>query len=95
MPGGDKTGPMGEGPLTGRRMGNCTGADNTGFFGRGAGRRNFGGGMGRGNFGRGRGFNRFGGSYQDNSDGGLISSLMNRISALEEKLENAVRKNKD
>jgi hypothetical protein len=36
MPGGDKTGPMGEGPMTGRRAGICAGASE---FRRGGGRR--------------------------------------------------------
>ena len=59
MPRGDKTGPNGIGPMTGRQMGYCVGNDRAGFetpvsgFGRG-----FGGGFGRG-FGRGMG-NRFG-----------------------------------
>ena len=57
MPMQDKTGPQGEGPLTGRQMGNCPGAKpkRTGFFGRlgrGAGR---GAGKGDGR-GAGRGF---------------------------------------
>ena len=49
MPGMDRTGPLGQGPLTGRGLGPC---------GAGAGfRRGFGRGMGRG-FGRGFGFRR-------------------------------------
>ena len=54
MPRGDGTGPMGMGPLTGRRMGRCAGAGYPGnacgggwFFGRGFG---MGRGMGRGVF---------------------------------------------
>ena len=46
MPAGDRTGPTGAGPMTGRRMGVCTETANVGFgrgCGRGAGR-----GMGRG-----------------------------------------------
>ena len=52
MPRGDRTGPMGQGPMTGRRMGYCTGADVPGYAstpGRGMG---FGGG---GGWGGGRG----------------------------------------
>ena len=44
MPRGDRTGPMGQGPMTGRRMGYCTGSDVPGYAsapGRGMG---FGGG---------------------------------------------------
>ena len=50
---GDRTGPMGQGPMTGRAMGFCTGYDSPGYT------KGFGGGrgMGRGfGFGRGRGF---------------------------------------
>ena len=45
MPGGNKTGPHGEGPMTGRRLGFCAGNDLPGFdnipgnFGYGHGRR--------------------------------------------------------
>ncbi len=58
MPRGDRTGPIGQGAMTGRAMGFCNGYDTPGFtkgFGQGAAR---GGGMGRrgGGFGRGRGF---------------------------------------
>ena len=54
MPRGDGTGPRGQGPKTGRQMGNCEGAEP--IYGRGMGR-GFGRGIGRG-FGRGigRGF---------------------------------------
>jgi hypothetical protein len=59
MPGGDRTGPDGIGPQTGRRLGYCSGYDSPGYtkgffrcgFGYG---RGFGRGYGRG-FGRGRG----------------------------------------
>ena len=56
MPGGDRTGPMGAGPRTGRAAGYCGGYDMPGYanpvpgFGRGMG---FGRGFG---FGRGRGW---------------------------------------
>ena len=32
MPRGDRTGPLGEGPMTGRRMGYCAGEDQPGFM---------------------------------------------------------------
>jgi len=55
MPGGDRTGPWGLGPRTGRAAGYCTGYNMPGYtkpgFGRGRGR-----GFGRGFWGRGRGF---------------------------------------
>ena len=50
MPRGDSTGPAGQGPMTGRGMGFCTGFNIPGFMNPGFGR-----GMGKG-FGRGRGF---------------------------------------
>jgi len=62
MPFGDRTGPEGKGPMTGRRAGDCSGDDSGnrivaqgwGFGrGRGAGR---GFGRGGGGWGRGRGF---------------------------------------
>lgn len=52
MPGGDRTGPMGEGPMTGRAAGYCVGAGQPGFMTAGPGM-----GLGRG-MGRGRGFGR-------------------------------------
>ena len=55
MPGGDKTGPQGEGPLTGRGLGPCNESDEsdkkkkkTKNLGRGLGRRGRGRGRGRG-----------------------------------------------
>lgn len=50
MPGGNRTGPHGDGPMTGRRMGYCVSNNNPGS-------ENFPGGYGYG-FGRGRGFGR-------------------------------------
>jgi len=51
MPGGDRTGPMGMGPMTGRGAGYCAGFSVPGYMNPG-----FGGGwFGRGWFGRGRG----------------------------------------
>ncbi len=63
MPWGDRTGPFGAGPRTGRGLGYCAGNTVPGYmvggpgwgFGRGWGR-GFGRGWGRGWFGRGRGF---------------------------------------
>jgi len=50
MPGGDKTGPQGEGPLTGRQAGYCSGSEQPGYTGAGYGRP----GYGRRSFWRGR-----------------------------------------
>ena len=67
MPRGDKTGPQGEGPMTGRRLGFCIGNDRPGFdstpgnFGRGFGQ-GFGRGYGRGGrmgYGFRHGYGRF------------------------------------
>jgi hypothetical protein len=50
MPQGDRTGPMGQGPRTGRVLGFCSGYDTPGYA------KGFGGARGRGfGFGRGRG----------------------------------------
>ena len=64
MPRGDRTGPRGDGPMTGRGAGYCAGNDRPGFassafgggFGRGMGR-NYGQGRGMG-YGQGRGYGR-------------------------------------
>jgi len=75
MPGGDRTGPNGLGPMTGRAAGFCAGYSVPGFtnpifgrggFGRGFGR--FGGGRGRGfrNMYYSAGFTGFGGDYYPN-----------------------------
>ena len=59
MPGGDRTGPLGQGPMTGRGFGYCSGSAQPGFtspgYGRGLGR-GWGRGTGRGFWGRGRGY---------------------------------------
>jgi len=52
MPGGDRTGPMGMGPMTGRQAGLCAGFNVPGFMNRGFGF--FGRGRGGGGGGRGR-----------------------------------------
>ncbi|HOO98284.1 MAG TPA: DUF5320 domain-containing protein [Bacteroidales bacterium] len=62
MPRGDRTGPIGQGPFTGRGLGYCTGFDSPGFT------KGMGAGMGRGGgYGRGMGyvggFGRGGGRY--------------------------------
>ena len=64
MPGGDRTGPGGMGPMTGRRLGYCAGYDAPGYvnpapgfgLGRGRGWGWWGGGRGRGWGGGGRGW---------------------------------------
>lgn len=82
MPAGDRTGPLGHGPLTGRRMGYCSGNEQTGYtigaFGRGLARGFRGGQKGRGGFSR---FRNFG--FAQNSD----DSEQNRKRVLENELE--------
>ena len=61
MPGGDRTGPWGAGPMTGRAAGHCAGYGRPGFmnpqFGRGHGSGGgWAGAHGRGGFGGGRGW---------------------------------------
>lgn len=58
MPRGDRTGPAGQGPMTGRGLGYCAGYNSPGFtrgygmgMGWGGGRRGYGYGYGRGYFG--------------------------------------------
>ena len=94
MPGGDRTGPEGHGPRTGRGLGDCNSDDvRKGFsdfpfqgrlYGRGFRRsagRNFGAG-----FGRGRGAGRYNDERRSES-GSLFSSLKNEIRFLKNKLE--------
>lgn len=102
MPGGDKTGPQGNGPMTGRALGYCAGNDSPGF----ASGQGFGWGRGRGAFGArrgwfGRGFRWGYGAQgylpnQDAQDRNVQSQdaikqemdmLRKRLSQLEKKLE--------
>ena len=105
MPRGDRTGPFGEGPMTGRRMGYCTGNDHPGFdsprsnWGRGYGRR-FHGSKG---FGRGAGYgfmhgfeNYYHGGVSNVSEKTLIENeiriLKDQLSGLEDRLSNIEEK---
>lgn len=56
MPGGDRTGPNGNGPMTGRRMGYCRDNDSIKGAGQGYGYGRGGGFRNGSGFGRGRGF---------------------------------------
>lgn len=87
MPRGDKTGPMGNGSMTGRRMGNCAEDNNSrfGFFGRGFGF-NRGQGLGSGrNAGRFSGFGNSGVSDKTTLENG-IRVLKDQLSSLEKQL---------
>lgn len=82
MPAGDRTGPTGPGPGSGRAFGYCYGFDSPGYTkgpGRGMGRGfGFGRGMGRGRgFGRGWGWG-FAAPYQGNMPGYPWRSAMNK-----------------
>jgi hypothetical protein len=87
MPRGDGTGPMGQGPMTGRGMGYCAGYSGPGYMSPGPG-------MGRG-MGRGMGWRRFWstapnyGSYQPRITKSQESAMLkDEKSALEEELKN-------
>ena len=78
MPGGNRTGPMGQGPRTGRGAGDCGDRDEAGFT-TAPGRRGFFGGRGGGaGRGRGRGFGA--GRLR-----ARIEALENRLARLEQK----------
>ena len=100
MPRGDRTGPSGNGPMTGRQMGYCNSNDQagntTGFggfvrglgrgfgFGRGSG---FGRGFGRG-YGNGRGAGFANGNYYDNSVSNVSEKTMveNEINSIKDQM---------
>ena len=100
MPGGNKTGPDGRGPMTGRRMGYCNDNEHPGSFnsnsnrsfgfGRGGGR-GFGRGYGRG---RGDGFQyRFGNGFRYGNR--LFSDSSAEIFSDKSQIENEIRIVKD
>lgn len=84
MPGGDKTGPMGQGPMTGRRLGICGGFNRTGFMGN-----SFGGGFGRG---RGMGFRRisqpFFGQYSPENESDILHAQAEELKSSLKDIEN-------
>jgi hypothetical protein len=83
MPGGDRTGPLGVGPRTGRGAGFCSGNSIPGFMNSRIGFRRS---LGRGrNFGRGRGFWRFSNYDSYNSPRYLDPSLNLQTTKEEEK----------
>ena len=101
MPRGDRTGPYGEGPKTGRGMGYCTGNEHPGFANT---HPNWGGGFGRrirGGYGAGFGFRQgYGnvspGNIADVSEKTLIENeiriLKDQLSALEDRLSKTKEK---
>ena len=95
MPRGDRTGPLGDGPMTGRQLGYGAGYDSPGFT------KVPGGGLGRGFRGRGRGFfwsrqnvapEDMPGSLSRTDELGTIKSemrdLKNTLSSILERLDN-------
>ena len=79
MPRGDRTGPLGEGPLTGRRMGYCAGEDQPGYM------FNTGFGVRRGRSqgaGFGRGYRRYMGSSPFQASENIDSTSTNQINVL-------------
>lgn len=65
MPFGNRTGPLGQGPMTGRGLGYCAGYNRSGYAYPG---------LGRGWFGRGRGWGRAGYGYPAWDDWGYYPS---------------------
>jgi len=90
MPRGDKTGPEGQGPMTGRGLGFCAGFPNPGFvnnfFGRGiGGNRVFGRGLGMG-FRGGRG--QFGNYYPYQNPSSQVLSKKDELNFMEAQAKN-------
>ena len=92
MPRGDRTGPFGEGPRTGRQMGYCVGNDHPGFmYQHSGGRGRLGRGF-RGGFGYRHGYGNY--NYEANipdvTEKSLIENeiriLKDQLSSLEERL---------
>lgn len=100
MPGRDRTGPLGQGEMTGRGLGLCNG-ENTNLYGSGLGR-----GLGRGirrgagmGFASRRGFGRYtAGFYETKTDKELLTEeknwLENRLNAISQQLSSLSEKNK-
>ncbi len=96
MPGGDETGPMGQGPFTGRGLGNCLAygipalAGAAAFFGFGRKRGWFGRGAGRGfgaGFARGLGFGRgYGWSSDAPSKDDELNALKQQAKTIQDKI---------
>jgi hypothetical protein len=90
MPQGDGTGPMGQGPMTGRGMGYCAGFNMPGFANAGFGR-----GLRRG-FGRGFGFRRFPQSVEltAEQERKILEAELAEVEAEKKELEKALKKTK-
>ncbi|SHH82478.1 hypothetical protein SAMN02745135_02295 [Caloranaerobacter azorensis DSM 13643] len=101
MPRGDRTGPMGAGPMTGRKMGYCAGYDVPGYMNAGYGRgygRGFGRGFGRfcrRGFGFGRGFGWRAFAYNAPSKEELKGYINEEIRFLKDQLDSLEKRLKD
>ena len=100
MPQGDRTGPMGQGPGTGRALGFCSGYDTLGHtkgFGAGRGRGpGFGRGRGRGmGYGRGRNSGGTGTGFFHNSYLTPSMSKNDEIKLLKSQMDSLKRTQKD
>jgi hypothetical protein len=95
MPGGDRTGPLGQGPMTGRRAGFCSGNNRPGYANPGFRRDR---GFGRGYWRRGRGFwrrdyypdpifSRYQDTYQQPSAADEKAYLEDMVKSLEAELK--------
>ena len=85
MPGGDRTGPVGAGPMTGRGAGYCNGFNRPGGFNAGAG-------MGRGRRSMNNRAGRPGYQFRENFSGEVdkdteIAELKNQLKNIETKLD--------
>lgn len=83
MPGGDQTGPLGEGSMTGRRMGVCAGLETAGYVRRFAGR---GFSSGRGRCGFKSGF----GNQQVTSSVSQLDLLKNELDQINQRIDTLV-----
>ncbi len=93
MPRGDRTGPNGAGPRSGRGLGFCNGNNVAGFQNNGFGHGGFGAGRGFGR-GFGRGMGRGFGGYYENETVSEVNSLKKEIAELKESLKSFLNKDK-
>ena len=108
MPGGDGTGPIGRGPMTGRALGTCAGYPNPGYYNPGYGQgygRGRSRGIGRGLWGRGRRF-----WYRENIDmpfnqpriedektylENMVKDLEEELKSVKDRLQNLIKEKKE
>ncbi|KPL06443.1 hypothetical protein AMJ86_08525 [bacterium SM23_57] len=94
MPGGDRTGPWGQGPRTGRALGFCAGYDRPGYMSPGWGR-GFGGGRGWGRgFGAGRGGRPWGGGRGRVWGGGRAEYFKSAVKEITKRIDELSKEEK-